>query len=209
MLDYEKHIYEQGYKLIVGCDEAGRGPLCGPVVCAACILPKDYQNEMINDSKKLTDKKRRILFEEIKKVALAYSIVEISPEEIDKINIYESSRKGMTVGINTLNIKPDYIITDCMPLFGFEGIPQENLVKGDAKAMCVAAASILAKVTRDDIMEEIDKKYPQYNIKKHKGYPTKEHIELLNKYGPIKGLYRYSYGPVKNACLEKISLLED
>lgn len=209
MLDYEKPIFEQGYTRIVGCDEAGRGPLCGPVVCASCILPIGYQNELINDSKKLTDKKRRILFDEIKKVAIAYAIVAISPEEIDKINIYEASRKGMTLAIKQMEVKPDYIITDCMPLFGFDGIPQENLVKGDAKAMCVAAASILAKVTRDKIMEEIDKQYPQYNIKKHKGYPTKEHIELLNKYGPIKGLYRYSYNPVKQATQIKISLLED
>ena len=209
MLDYEKDLFVKGYKLIVGCDEAGRGPLCGPVVCAACILPPDYQNELINDSKKLTDKKRKILFEEIKKVALAYSIVEISPEEIDKINIYEASRKGMTVAIHNLELKPDYILTDCMPLLEFPGVPQENLVKGDAKAMCIAAASILAKVTRDNILDQLDLEYPQYNYKKHKGYPTKEHIELLNKYGPIKGLYRYSYKPVRDAATDKISLLED
>ena len=103
-------------------------------------------------------------------------------------------------------VKPDYILTDCMPLFGFDGIPQENLVKGDAKAQCIAAASILAKVTRDHIMEEIDLKYPQYDIKKHKGYPTKEHLELLKKYGPIKGLYRYSYKPVRETQQEQIKL---
>lgn len=209
MLDYEKDIFNKGYKLIVGCDEAGRGPLCGPVVCASCILPVDYRNELIDDSKKLTDKKRRILFEEIKKVALSYAIVAIYPEEIDKINIYEASRKGMTEAIKQMNIKPDYILTDCMPLLEFPNIPQENLVKGDARAMCIAAASILAKVTRDDMLDELDKKYPQYNLKKHKGYPTKEHIELLNKYGPIKGVYRFSYKPVQLASLEKISLLED
>lgn len=209
MLDFEKELFKKGFKLIVGCDEAGRGPLCGPVVCAACILPPSYQNEMINDSKKLTDKKRKILFEEIKKVALAYSIVEISPEEIDKINIYEASRKGMTVAIQNLKMKPDYILTDCMPLLEFPNIPQENLVKWDARAMCIAAASILAKVTRDNILDELDNKYPQYNFKKHKGYPTKEHIELLNKYGPIKGLYRYSYRPVREATIEKISLFDE
>ena len=206
MLDYEKELFIKGYKLVAGCDEAGRGPLCGPVVCAACILPPDYQNEMINDSKKLTDKKRKILFEKIKKVAIAYSIIEISPEEIDKSNIYEASRKGMPLAIHNLNVKPDYILTDCMPLLEFPNIPQENLIKGDAKAMCIAAASILAKVTRDNILDELDVKYPQYNYKKHKGYPTKEHIELLNKYGPIKGLYRYSYKPVRDAAIEKISL---
>ena len=209
MLDYEKDIYKKGYKLIVGCDEAGRGPLCGPVVCASCILPIDYRNELIDDSKKLTDKKRRILFEEIKKVAIAYAIVSIYPEEIDRINIYEASRKGMTEAIKRMNVSPDYILTDCMPLLEFPNIPQENLVKGDARAMCIAASSILAKVTRDDILDELDKEYPQYNLQKHKGYPTKEHIELLNKYGPIKGIYRYSYKPVQLATLEKISLLED
>lgn len=200
MLDYEKHLYEQGYRLIVGCDEAGRGPLCGPLVAACCILPPNYQNDMINDSKKLTEKKRKMLFEEIIQVALSYKIICIDPEEIDRINIYEASRKAMMEAIKQSGANPDYILTDCMPLFGFDGIPQENLVKGDAKAMCIAAASILAKVTRDNIMAEIDLKYPQYMIKKHKGYPTKLHLELLKQYGPIKGLYRYSYKPVI-ACL--------
>ncbi len=206
MLDYEKHLFEQGYSLIVGCDEAGRGPLCGPVVCAGVIFPKDYVNEEINDSKKLTDKKRRELFPTIIHDALYYQIIVIDPETIDRINIYESSRKGMTDAINSLGIKPDYILTDCMPLFGFDGIPQENLVKGDAKALSIAGASILAKVTRDNIMEELDKVYPQYNLKKHKGYPTKEHLALLEQYGPIKGLYRYSYKPVQKAAEKKISL---
>ena len=206
MLDYEKPLFEKGYSLIVGTDEAGRGPLCGPVVCAGVIFPKDYVNEDINDSKKLSDKKRRVLFDQIIKDALYYKIIVIDPETIDRINIYEASRKGMTDAINALGVKPDYILTDCMPLFGFDGIPQENLVKGDANALCIAGASILAKVTRDNIMEELDKVYPQYNLKKHKGYPTKEHLELLEKYGPIKGLYRYSYKPVQKACEKKISL---
>jgi ribonuclease HII len=206
MLDYEQPLYNKGYKRIVGTDEAGRGPLCGPVVCAACVLPPDYKNELINDSKKLTEKKRELLFDEIIEHALDYKIIAISPEEIDEINIYEASRKGMTLAIQGLKEKPDYILTDCMPLLEFDGIPQEDLVKGDAKAMCIAAASILAKVTRDRIMAEIDAKYPQYNIKKHKGYPTKEHMELLKKYGPIKGLYRYSYKPVKEASYEQTKL---
>ncbi len=206
MLDYEQKIYQKGYSLVVGCDEAGRGPLCGPVVCACCILPPDYKNDQINDSKKLSEKKREELYEEIKKVALYYQVVSIEPEEIDKINIYEASRKGMTEAILKCGGTPDYILTDCMPLFGFENIPQENLVKGDAKALCIAAASILAKVTRDHIMLEIDQKYPQYLIRKHKGYPTKEHIELLNKYGPIKGLYRYSYKPVIDSLNVQLKL---
>ena len=192
MLDYELPIYKKGYKLIVGCDEAGRGPLCGPVVCASCILPPDYQNEMINDSKKLTDKKRKILFEEIKKVAIAYSIIAISPEEIDKINIYEASRKGMTEAIKTMSVKPDYIITDCMPLLEFKDTPVEAIVKGDAKAMCVAAASILAKVTRDRICIELDKKYPEYGFEHHKGYGTKEHTDAILKYGVLP-IHRRSF----------------
>lgn len=206
MLDYEKKIFELGYNYVVGCDEAGRGPLCGPVVCAACILPKDYHNEMINDSKKLTDKKRRELFPIIKEKALSYCIIIISPQEIDKINIYEASRKGMEEAIAGLSIKPDYILTDAMPLHKYQDIPQEALIKGDAKAMSIAAASILAKVTRDNIMEELDKKYPQYQLAKHKGYPTKLHIELLEKYGPIKEIYRFTYGPVKKVAYQQIKL---
>ena len=206
MLDYEKHLVDQGYKLIVGCDEAGRGPLCGPVVCAACILPLDYQNEEINDSKKLTEKKRNKLFEIIKKDAISYSIVVISPQEIDKINIYAASRKGMQEAIKNLTVKPDYILTDAMPLLEFEDTKKEALIKGDAKSMNIAAASILAKVTRDLIMDELDKKYPQYEFKKHKGYPTKRHLELLDQYGPIKEIYRYSYSPVKKFTFEQISL---
>lgn len=206
MLDYEKHLVDQGYKLIVGCDEAGRGPLCGPVVCAACILPLNYQNEEINDSKKLTEKKRSKLFEIIKRDAVSYSIVVISPQEIDKINIYAASRKGMQEAIKQLNVTPDYILTDAMPLLEFEDIQKEALIKGDAKSMNIAAASILAKVTRDLIMDELDEKYPQYEFKKHKGYPTKRHLELLDQYGPIKEIYRYSYSPVKKFTFEQISL---
>ena len=206
MLDYEKHLVDQGYKLIVGCDEAGRGPLCGPVVCAACILPLNYQNEEINDSKKLTEKKRSKLFEIIKRDAVSYSIVIISPQEIDKINIYAASRKGMQEAIKQLNVTPDYILTDAMPLLEFEDIQKEALIKGDAKSMNIAAASILAKVTRDLIMDELDEKYPQYEFKKHKGYPTKRHLELLDQYGPIKEIYRYSYSPVKKFTFEQISL---
>ena len=197
MLDYELDIYKAGFKYVVGTDEAGRGPLCGPVVCAACILPPDYRNELINDSKKLKEKDREALFDEIVNNALAYKITVISPQEIDRINIYEASRKGMVESIKGLSITPDYILTDAMPLLDFFGTPIEALIKGDAKAQCIAAASILAKVTRDRIMDELDKQYPEYCFKKHKGYPTKQHLELLEKYGPIKEHYRYSYGPVK------------
>lgn len=206
MLDYEKHLYQKGYKLIVGCDEAGRGPLCGPVVCAACIMEENYINDEINDSKKLTDKKRRQLFDVIISHAISYAIVAISPQEIDKINIYEASRKGMQDAIDLLKVKPDYILTDAMPLLKFKDIPQEAIIKGDAKSINIAAASILAKVTRDNILLEYDKKYPQYQFAKHKGYPTKLHLELLEKYGPIKEIYRFSYKPVQKFNYEQIKL---
>lgn len=206
MLDYEKPLYQKGYKLIVGCDEAGRGPLCGPVVCAACIMEENYINDEINDSKKLTDKKRRQLFDVIISHAVSYAIVAISPQEIDKINIYEASRKGMQDAIDLLKVKPDYILTDAMPLLKFKDIPQEAIIKGDAKSINIAAASILAKVTRDNILLEYDKKYPQYQFAKHKGYPTKLHLELLEKYGPIKEIYRFSYKPVQKFNYEQIKL---
>ncbi len=196
MLDYEKKIWDLGFSLIVGCDEAGRGPLCGPVVCVAVILPPYYQNEEINDSKKLTEKKREKLFSIIKEDALDYSIQVISPKIIDEINIYEASRKGMIDAIKDLRTSPDYILTDAMPLYEFFGTPQEAIIKGDAKAMSIAAASILAKVTRDHIMMEYDQIYPDYHFAKHKGYPTKEHTEILEKLGPIENLYRFSYSPV-------------
>lgn len=205
MLDYEKSIYEKGYQLIVGTDEAGRGPLVGPVVCAAVIFDKNYQNEDINDSKKLTDKKRRILFEQIKKDALAYAIVSITPEEIDRINIYEASRLGMSKAIRQLKIEPDYILTDCMPLFDFKQ-PLEALVKGDAKALCIAAASILAKVTRDDYLLELDMKYPEYGFRNNKGYPTKSHLEAIKKYGIVPKIYRLSYRPVQEVLNEQLKL---
>ncbi len=204
MLDYELDIYQKGFEFIAGCDEAGRGPLCGPVVCAAVILPKDYHNEEINDSKKLNEKVREKLFIEIKEHALSYAICVVSPQEIDEINIYEASRIGMVRALNDLKITPDYILTDAMPLYDFFEIPKEALIHGDAKAQSIAAASILAKVTRDHIMQELDKKYPNYHFAKHKGYPTKEHLALLDEYGPIKEIYRFTYGPVKKFIKEKI-----
>ncbi len=202
MLTYEKDLRKKNKNLmIVGTDEAGRGPLLGPVVAAAVIFPLNYQNEEINDSKQLTDKKRRELFDVIIKDALSYSIISISPEVIDKINILEASRKAMTQAVNSIDVPYDLIITDALKIESDkEVIP---LVKGDAKALSVAAASMLAKVTRDNYCLELDKKYPIYKIAKHKGYPTKEHLEILKKYGPIKGVYRYSYAPVKKIIENK------
>ena len=195
MLDFEKQYYSKDINYIAGADEAGRGPIAGPVVCAAVVFPKDYVNEDINDSKQLSEKKREELYKIILEHALAYNVQIISPETIDEINILEASRLGMTLAIQNLNHQVDLIITDYMKLRGFD-VEVIDLVKGDAKAMCVAAASILAKVTRDRIMNDLDKDYPNYHFGKTKGYPTKESIEALEKYGPIKGIHRFSYKPV-------------
>lgn len=193
---YEKELWNAGYQNVAGCDEAGRGPLFGPVVAASVILPHDFVLEGLNDSKKLTEKKREEYYPIIMEKALAVGISIVSPEEIDEINIYEASRQGMLRAIESMKIKPDYIITDAMPLDGFTSVPHEAIIKGDAKSITIAAASVVAKVTRDHIMYEEDKKHPEYLFAKHKGYPTKKHIELLNKYGIIDG-YRRTFGPVK------------
>lgn len=194
---YEKDLYSKGYNYIAGTDEAGRGPLYGPVVAAACALPKDFVLEGLNDSKKLTEKKRDLYIDYIKENALAYGIGIVSAEEIDEINIYEASRKAMMIAIDKVRkkLKIDYVLSDAMPLPKLD-IPHLPIIKGDAKSITIAAASVIAKVTRDQILYEDAKKYPQYGFDKHKGYPTKAHIEAINKYGLIDG-YRKTYGPVK------------
>lgn len=181
--EYENKIYEKGYSAVCGCDEAGRGPLCGPVVAAAVILPKDTVIEGLDDSKKLTEKKREKLFDIIKEKAIAYAIAEATPEEIDEINILNASMLAMRRAVDKLGIKADFALIDGNCSRGFE-IPTETVVKGDSKSYSIAAASILAKVTRDRGCAELDKTYPMYGIAKHKGYPTKEHMEAVRKYGP-------------------------
>lgn len=196
LYENEKKLWNLGYENIAGCDEAGRGPLFGPVVAASVILPHDFVLEGLNDSKKLSEKKREEYYPVIMQKALAVSVSIVEADEIDKINIYEASRQGMLRATNFLKVKPDYIITDAMPLDGFTSVPHEAIIKGDAKSITIAAASVIAKVTRDRIMYEIDKVHPEYEFKKHKGYPTKKHLELIEKYGIIDG-YRRTYGPVK------------
>ena len=196
LYENEKRLWSLGYESIAGCDEAGRGPLFGPVVIASVILPHDFVLEGLNDSKKLSEKKRNYYYPLIMERALAVSVSVVVADEIDKINIYEASRQGMLRATNSLKVKPDYIITDAMPLDGFTNVPHEAIIKGDAKSITIAAASVIAKVTRDRLMYEIDKMHPEYEFKKHKGYPTKKHIELIEKYGIING-YRRTYGPVK------------
>lgn len=206
-LDYQNQFYSDKVNLIVGVDEAGRGPLAGPVVAAAVILPRAYINKDINDSKQLSEKKREELFEIIKKDAIAYGVGIVSSEVIDEINIYEATKVAMKEAINNLKHNYDLILTDAMKLKDFD-VEVIDIIKGDAKALPIAAASIIAKVTRDHMMNELDEKYPQYGFKKHKGYGTKAHLDALNKYGPIKGVHRYSYKPVKNASNPQLSLFE-
>lgn len=181
--DIEKEKIREGYKSICGCDEAGRGPLCGPVVAAAVILPVDVEIPGLNDSKKLTEKKRELLFDVIKEKAIAYAIAEATPAEIDDINILNASMLAMNRAVEALSVKADFALIDGNCSRGFS-IPTETVVKGDAKSASIAAASILAKVTRDRQCIELDAKYPQYNIAKHKGYPTREHMDAVRKHGP-------------------------
>lgn len=192
---YEKELNKKGYNLIAGCDEAGRGPLCGPVVAAAVILPQDYELKGLTDSKQLSAKKREEFFKIIKKDAISYAISEVSAKTIDEINIYEASRLAMLQALEKLDIQPDYVITDAMPLPS--KINSMSIIKGDAKSITIAAASILAKVTRDKIMDEWDKAHPEYGFKNHKGYPTKKHLENIEKYG-ILDEYRLTYKPIKS-----------
>ena len=197
MYEYEESLQKQGYKYTGGCDEAGRGPLVGPVVCACVVFPIGYKNDLINDSKKLTEKKREKLYDIIMKDALAVGVSIISAKEIDEINILEASRKGMIEAYKQANqkINIDYLLTDAMKISTLS-IPVLDIIKGDAKSISIAAASILAKVTRDRILYELDNKYPEYGFKDHKGYPTKKHLEAIEKYG-IFDEYRKTYGPVK------------
>lgn len=181
--EYENKKYAEGYTAVCGCDEAGRGPLCGPVVAAAVILPRDLIIEGLDDSKKLTEKKREKLFDLICEGALAYAIAEATPEEIDEINILNASMLAMRRAVDMLKIKADFALIDGNCSRGFD-IPTETVVKGDSKSYSIAAASILAKVTRDRGCAELDKAYPMYGIAKHKGYPTKDHMDAVRKYGP-------------------------
>lgn len=205
MLDYELSLYSDKIQNIVGTDEAGRGCLCGPVVAGAVILPKDFYHPLIKDSKQLTEKQREEAYKIIEKNALAIGVGMCSPQEIDEMNILNASREAMMRAIRQIKIKYDYILTDAMKLFDVD-VPYEALIHGDARASSIAAASIIAKVTRDHICYELDKKYPQYKIALHKGYVTKLHMEMLQKYGPIKEIYRFSYKPVKQVLTEKVTL---
>lgn len=190
--EFEKAAVNSGFSCICGVDEAGRGPLAGPVCAAAVILPEGAVIEGLDDSKKLTEKKRERLYDIIKETAVAYNVAYGTLEEIETVNILEATYLAMNRAIEGLNVKPDFALIDGNRVPRGIKIPCETIVKGDSKSMSVAAASVLAKVTRDRLMLEYDKKYPEYNFKKHKGYGTKEHTELIKQYGPCE-IHRLSF----------------
>ena len=181
----EEDIYNKRneFKYICGIDEAGRGPLAGPVVVASVIMPRDSMIEGVNDSKKVSEKRREKIYDQILEEAISYGVGIISQNEIDEINILEATKKGLTMSINELEVRPDLILVDALNHIDTKGIPYESIVKGDAKSYSIAAASIIAKVTRDRIMREWDKIYPQYGFEKHKGYGTAAHMAAIKEYG--------------------------
>ncbi len=200
---YEKELWNKGLEFIAGVDEVGRGPLVGPVVTACVILPKDFKLEGLTDSKKLTEKKREEYYDYIINHCISYATGECSPEEIDEYNILEATKIAMKRAIDKVNQnkKIDYVLIDGNMKFNFE-YKYESIVKGDSKSISIAAASVVAKVTRDRMLIELDKKYPMYGFKDHKGYPTKKHIDAILKYGLIDG-YRKTFKPISEIVLQK------
>ena len=188
--------------LICGIDEAGRGPLCGPVFASAVILDSALIVNNLTDSKKLSEKNRNILYDEIKSKAIEYSYATASVEEIDKINILQASLLAMKRAFNLLSTKPDIVYIDGMYCPDIKILPMEAIIRGDSLIHAISAASVIAKVERDKYMLELDKEYPQYNLKKHKGYPTKEHIKLVRQFG-VSEIYRQSFKPIKELINKK------
>ncbi len=197
---YEKELYQKGIHYIAGVDEVGRGPLVGPVVTACVILPKGFKLEGLTDSKKLSEKKREIFYDYIMEHAISVSIGQKSEKVIDEVNIYEATKLAMYEAIENAQVKPEHVLIDAMKLEKLD-IPSTSIIKGDAKSISIAAASVIAKVTRDRMMVELDKKYPMYGFKKHKGYPTKAHVEAIDKYGIIDE-HRKTFKPVCNYVKE-------
>ncbi len=193
---YENKCYNRGCKYICGIDEVGRGPLAGPVVAAAVILKKDSYFEGLNDSKKLSKKKREELFEQITKEAVAYSICEVDNIEIEKYNIYNAARIAMMRAVEKLDIKPDFLLIDAMPFENYS-IPNFSMIKGDEKSVSIAAASVVAKVYRDNLMEKYAKEYPYYDFENNAGYGTKKHLDALEKYG-VSPIHRRDFEPIKS-----------
>ena len=193
---YENECRARGHELVAGVDEVGRGPLAGPVVVAAVILPPNCFIEKINDSKKLSEKTREKLYDIIMEKAVAVNRAVLDEKTIDRINIYQASMNGMYEAVYGLSVKPQEVLIDAMPLNHLD-IPSQSIVKGDAKSASIAAASIIAKVTRDRMMDEFDKQYPQYGFAKNKGYGTAEHLAALRQYGSCE-IHRRSFEPIKS-----------
>lgn len=194
MKTFERSCYQKGNHLVAGIDEVGRGPLAGPVVAAAVILPEDSVILGLNDSKQLSENKRLALADEIKKQAVAIGIGEVSAEQIDQVNIYQASKLAMVQAVNHLNVQPEHLLIDAMALD--LSIPQEKIIKGDARSVSIAAASIVAKVYRDHLMKEYHQHYPYYAFDKNAGYGTKAHLDGLSRHG-ITAIHRKSYAPIK------------
>lgn len=190
---FEKELYDKGINLIGGIDEVGRGPLIGPVVAACVILPKGFILEGLTDSKKLSEKKRIMFDKIIREKAISIGIGEVDEKIIDEVNIYEATKIAMKKAVDNMDIKPEYLLIDAMPLD--IGIESNSIIKGDSKSISIAAASVIAKVYRDNLLDKLDKVYPMYDLANNKGYPTKKHIEAIEKYGICK-YHRLSYGPV-------------
>lgn len=206
MPNKEKEYYSEAVRFIVGCDEAGRGPLAGPVYAAAVVFPPDFIDPRIDDSKKLTEKARETLFSVILEHALGYGIASMSAEEIDRYNIYEATKLCMRKAISDIHVPFDLIISDAMPLGEVNGVKVIPMIKGDAQCQNVAAASILAKVSRDRYMKELESLYPCFSFSAHKGYGTKKHMEELREFGPIEGVHRKSFKPVASLHAEQLKL---
>lgn len=181
--EIEKELYHKGFQKICGIDEAGRGPLAGPVVVAGVIMPQDSMIEGVNDSKKVSEKKREKLYDLILEEAISYSVAIIGQDVIDEINILNATKQGVTNVVEELDVKPDLIVVDALTHINTKGIPYDSIIKGDAKCYNIAAASIIAKVTRDRIMRQWDEIYPQYGFSAHKGYGTANHIAAIKEYG--------------------------
>jgi ribonuclease HII len=199
----EQNLHDQGYNNILGTDEAGRGPMAGPLVAAAVILPANYRLDGLNDSKKISPKMRERLYDIIQKEAVEVTVEIIPVAEVDRINVYQASKQAMLSCIRKMRNRIDYVLTDAMKL-DLE-IPCLDIIKGDQKAAAIAAASIIAKVTRDRLMTELDRQYPQYGFRKHKGYVTKYHLEMLEKYGPSP-VHRQSFEPVRKVNAEQLKI---
>ena len=200
---FEEEVRREGYNLIAGVDEAGRGSLVGVLTVAAVILPENLYLPKLNDSKKISAHIRENLYSEIVEKAIAFSCAEVSIEEIDKLNIYQATLLGMKRAVKNLSVKPDFVLTDAMKLEFDDGIKSRSIVHGDALSASIAAASIIAKVTRDRLADDWSKNFPQYGFEKNRGYGTKEHLAAIKKFG-YSSIHRKSFNPVKNMIAENL-----